>query len=101
MFHESIQVYFNGMALTTPPSIFSKREREIKKKLQMGGGGQHDVMEYILKGCLEELKWLCNCNKIFKNVIIAIYCEPCVLFFNIDFSKYGKFIADIFQKQII
>ena len=67
----------------------------------MGGGRQHDVMEYILKGCLEELKRLCNCNKIFKNVIIAIYYEPCVLFFNIDFSKYGKFIADIFQKQII
>lgn len=57
MFHESIQVYFNGMALTTPPSISSKREiKKKKKKLQMGGGRQHDVMEYILKGCLEELK---------------------------------------------
>ena len=56
LFHESIQVYFNGMALTTPPSISSKREIKKKKKLQMGGGRQHDVMEYILKGCLEELK---------------------------------------------
>ena len=38
MFHESIQVYFNGMALTTPPSISSKRE--IKKKKIADGGRQ-------------------------------------------------------------
>lgn len=39
MFHESIQVYFNGMALTTPPSISSKREIKKKKNCRWGEAG--------------------------------------------------------------